>query len=66
MTRKIHNRRCTGSAHIGALSNLIGGFALVLCCECLDNDAVVGEGLCRREGKGKRERERESVRVKNN
>lgn len=47
MTRQIHNRRCTGAAHIGALGNLIGGFALVLCCECLNNDAVVGKGLCK-------------------
>lgn len=48
MTRQIHNGRCTGTAHIGALGNLIGGFALVLCCECLDNDAVVGKGLCKK------------------
>lgn len=52
MTRQIHNRRCTGSAHIGALGNLIGGFALVLCCECLDNDAVVGKGFCGKCGGG--------------
>lgn len=49
MTRQIYNRRGTGSGHIRALGNLIGGFALILCGERFDDDAIVGKGFCKRE-----------------